>query len=154
MYCLDTSAILHAWRRDYPPDTFRTLWAQLDDMIRAGHIVSPDEVLLELERGGDEIHAWAAGHDNFFVEPDAQVQGVVQHIVDTWPQFVPDESHDGVWADPYVIALASVREATVVTGEVLAPDNARRPKIPNIRRELDVPWLTLLGLLRNEGMTF
>jgi Domain of unknown function (DUF4411) len=154
MYCLDTSAILHAWRRDYPPDTFPTLWSQLDEMIGNGAVIAPDEVLLELERGGDEIHAWAQGHAHMFLEPDEQVQAVVQTIVDTWPHFLPDESHDGVWADPYVVALASVHEATVVTGEVLAPDNASRPKMPNICRELDVPWTTLLGVLRSEGMTF
>ena len=154
MYVLDTSAILHAWRRDYPPDTFPTLWRQLDEMIESGLVVTPDEVLLELERGGDEIHAWAIGHENFVVEPDEQVQAIVRRIVDDWPAFLPEDSHDGVWADPYVIGLASVREATVVTGEVLAPDNARRPKMPNICRELGIDWVTILGLLRNEGMSF
>lgn len=154
MYCLDTSAILHAWRRDYPPDTFPSLWAKLDDMIDNGRIIAPDEVLLELERGGDEIHDWAIGHQAMFVEPDEDMQRVVQEIVDRWPEFLPDESHDGVWADPYVVALAVVREATVVTGEVVAPDNARRPKIPNVCRALGVPHVTLLGVLRAEGLTF
>lgn len=123
-------------------------------MIEEGAVISPDEVLLELERGGDEIHAWAAGHDQMFQEPDEQVQAIVRTIVDRWPEFVPEESHDGVWADPYVIALAVVRGATVVTGEVLAQANARRPKIPNICRALDVPSTTLLGVLRTEGLTF
>lgn len=154
MYCLDTSAILHAWRRDYPPDTFPTLWTRLEELIAAGKVTAPDEVLLELERGGDEVHAWALSQDGLIVEPDERAQGVVQQIVDRWPEFVPDESHDGIWADPYVIAVASVTGATVVTGEVLAPDNARRPKIPNICRNLGVNHMTLLGVLRAEGLTF
>lgn len=79
---------------------------------------------------------------------------MVQEIVDRWPELLPDESHDGVWADPYVVAVAVIRRATVVTGEVLAPDNVRRPKTPNICRELGVPHVTLLGVLRAEGLTF
>jgi Domain of unknown function (DUF4411) len=154
VYCLDTSAILHAWRRDYPPDTFPTLWTRLEELIADGQIIAPDEVVLELERGGDEIHDLAQGQEGLSVEPDGEAQAVVQEIVDRWPEFVPEESHDGIWADPYVIAVASVTGATVVTGEVLAGANARKPKIPNVCHALGIAHTTLLGVLRAEGLTF
>jgi hypothetical protein len=154
MYVIDTSAILHAWRRDYPPDTFPSLWANLEEAIQRGELRSPDEVLLELERGGDDVHEWARQQPDFFVEPDDRIQVVVGVIVDQWPEFVPDESHDGVWADPYIVALASVSDAIVITGEVLAADNARRPKIPNVCRELGVNCSSVLGMLRTEKWVF
>jgi hypothetical protein len=121
-------------------------------MIESGLIVTPDEVLVELERGGDEIHAWATAHDNLGVEPDERVQAIVRRIVDDWPAFLPEDSHDGVWADPYVIGMASVRGATVVTGEVPAPDDALRPRTPDICHELGIDWVTILALLPDEGM--
>ena len=153
MFVIDTSSILHAWRRDYPPDTFPSLWERLEQLARDGILVAPSEVLLELERGGDDVHEWARAQD-LFVEPDTDAQARVTEIVDRWPNFVPDDSHDGIWADPYVVALAAVRTATVVSGEDMAPDNARRPKIPNVCRDLGIPHCTLLGLLRSQGWTF
>ena len=154
MYCIDASSIIHAWRRDYPPDTFPTLWSKLEELVETEALVAPAEVLYELERGGDEVFEWANAQDGFFHEPDDEVQEYVRRIVDQWPDFVPEESHDGVWADPYIIGLAAVRQATVITGELEAAVNARRPKIPNICHELSVPVGNLLLLLRNEGWTF
>ncbi|HUC93057.1 MAG TPA: DUF4411 family protein [Paenibacillus sp.] len=117
MYCIDTSALLHAWRRDYPPDIFGSLWDMLNRLIESRKLIAPDEVLFELERGGDDLYHWAKERDSVFVEPDEEVQQIVKQIVDTYPNFVPQESSDGIWADPYIIALAKVRGLIVVTGE-------------------------------------
>lgn len=154
MYCIDTSSILHAWRRDYPPDRFPSLWRELEALVAAQQLIAPDEVLSELERRDDEVCEWARQNAQMFVEPDGPVQDGVRDIVDRWDTFVPAESYDGVWADPYVIALAQTRAATVVTGEVLVPPNARRPRIPNICQALGVPWMALLGMIRAEDWTF
>jgi|SRR5680860_249136 len=154
MFVIDTSSIIHAWKRDYPPDSFPTLWTRVEGSIGAGEIIAPDEVHLELQRGGDDIYEWAKEQSGFFVEPDDEAQEVVRRIVDDWPDFVPDESHDGVWADPYVIALAYVKKATVVTGENLVPPEARRPKMPNICQKLDVLWVRLLDLIRAKKWSF
>lgn len=154
VFSVDTSSFIHAWRRDYPPDVFPGVWETLANFAAAGLVVSPDEVLIELERGGDEIFDWAKDHREMFLTPDASVQSEVERIVNRWTEFVPNISHDGVWADPYVIALAVVLSGTVVTGETLAGANARAPKIPNICDDLAVPWTTILGLLRSQGLQF
>jgi hypothetical protein len=154
MFVIDTSSIIHGWRRDYPPDTFPSLWQRIERLAQQGILIAPNEVLLELERGGDEIYEWARDQGSLFVEPDGEVQEKVTEIVDRWPAFVPDDSHDGVWADPYVVALAGVRSATVVTGEAIAPPGARRPKIPNICQALGIPCSSLVGLLRSRGWIF
>ena len=116
--------------------------------------MAPEEVLIELERGGDEIYAWAKLHKQMFHQPDETVQAEVERVVNRWTSFVPTVSHDGVWADPYVVAFAVVNHGTVVTGEMLAGANARSPKIPNICDALRVPWTNLLGLLRSQGLQF
>lgn len=154
VFCIDTSAILHGWRRDYPPDVFGSLWQNLGSLADSGILIAPDEVLLELHRGGDDVHAWAESHVTMFHSPDEKVQKEVHRIVNRWRSFVPRASHDGVWADPYVIALASVRGATVVTGEKPVGPNAKKPKIPNICAELGVRHTDLLGLFRALGWQF
>lgn len=119
-YCIDTSSILHAWRRDYPPDVFPGVWLNLEALIASGELISPEDVFLELDRGGDEIYEWAKKHRSMFIQPNEAVQQYVREIVNRYPEFVPAGSRDGIWADPYVIGLAAERHAVVVTGEKLA----------------------------------
>lgn len=154
MYCIDTSALLHAWRRDYPPDIFGSLWDMLDKLIQEERLISPDEVLYELKRGGDEVFKWAKAREAMFIQPDEEVQRVVTQIVDAYPNFVPQESPDGIWADPYIIALAKVRRAIVITGEIAVGRGSKKVKIPNVCAELDVECIDFLQLLRKEGWKF
>lgn len=148
LFCIDTSALIHGWRRDYPPDVFGSVWANIAGLAKSGTLIAPEEVLLELDRGGDELHAWANEHEVMFLPADEHVQVEVAQIVNRWPTFVPSHSRDGIWADPYVIALASVKGATVVTGEKPVGSNAKRLKIPNICIEMGLLYCDLLGLVR------
>jgi len=145
---------LQAWRRDYPPDVFGNVWSKLSDLATSEVLIAPEEVLLELQRREDEVYRWAKAHDSMFLPPEPAVEDQVNTIVNRWPNFLPEDSQDGVWADPYVIALAAARQAVVVTAEILASANARRPKIPNICDSLSIPWTQLLGLLRSQGCKF
>jgi len=153
-FCIDTSSFIHGWRRDYPPDVFPGVWDSLSQFAGNRILIAPDEVFIELERGGDEIYEWAKAHSEMFLQPDKAVQAEVERIVNTWGSFVPTLSHDGVWADPYVIAFAVVNQGVVVTGEGRVGSNARVPKIPNICDSLGVPCTNLLGLLRSQGLRF
>jgi hypothetical protein len=59
-------------------------------------------------------------------------------------------------ADAYVIALAKQHGGIVVTQETSAAEK-RNPKrthyIPDVCRELGIPCISLLGLMRREGWT-
>ena len=33
-FCIDTSAWLDGWARDYPPDVFPSLWEKIDELIK------------------------------------------------------------------------------------------------------------------------
>lgn len=60
-------------------------------------------------------------------------------------------------AEAYVIALAQLRSGIVVTQETSAAEkrNPRRPMfIPDVCRELGLPCISLLGLMRREGWEF
>lgn len=96
MYCIDTSALIHSWRRDYPPDVFQFLWDHLDKLIGQNKLFSSVEVLIELERGGDDIYRWAKERTQIFLEAEEGVQKLLGTIVDNFPSFIPSDSYDGV----------------------------------------------------------
>jgi hypothetical protein len=154
VYSIDSGALIDCWVRKYPPDFLPTLWQQLSDLVAAGTLIAPEEVLLELERGGDELYAWAQARRAAFLPPSAQVQTRVAHIVNAFPTFVPERAPDGIWADPYVVALAQESGGAVVTSELMAPGNARNLKIPNICQTLNVRCLGPLAFFRECGWRF
>lgn len=152
MYSIDASALIDGWRRYYPPDVMPTLWEKLDSLIVNGRMISIDEVKLELKRGGDELYDWVNARNNMFVSPTDGIQENVGRIVNRFQDFVPERVPDGIWADPYVIALAQSNNLTVVTGEKRVQSG--RPRIPNICDALGVNCISLLDLIRQEKWRF
>ncbi|ADG06912.1 conserved hypothetical protein [Kyrpidia tusciae DSM 2912] len=154
MYYMDTSSLITAWREQYPPDVFPSLWVNLDRLIRETRLVSPIDVFYELEKGGDALFRWVKERRGMFIEPDNEIQNIVRHLVNKFPQIIPQFSHTGVWADPWVVALAKVNGAIVVTEEKQASSNATRIKIPNMCIDLGVEHINFLELIRRESWNF
>ena len=154
MYSIDSAALIDAWVRKYPPDFLPSLWDEIAALIEAGTLVSPEEVLLELERGGDDLYEWAREHEHMFHPPTLDLQARVAHIVNAFPSFVPDRAPDGIWADPYVIALGQEVGGAVVTSERLAEPNARHVQIPNVCQSLGIRCITPLEFFRERGWRF
>jgi len=152
VYVIDTSALLDGWIRYYPPDVFPALWSNLEEMIKSGELLSPDEVLLELGQKDDEIHQWAKANSTMFVPLDEEIQSATQEILKQFPRLV-GAMKDRNRADPFVIAVAKVRNATVVTGEK-SSGIRERPRIPNVCDHFEISHLTLLQLIRDKGWTF
>lgn len=145
---------MDGWKRYYPLDVLPSLWIRIDSLIKNDRLIAPIEVKLELKRGGDALYDWACARGRMFREPTDIIQAQIQVIVDQFPDFIPNRSPDGIWADPYVIALAQVNSGIVVTGEKLVDRNARMPKIPNICQAMRVECINLLELIRREGWSF
>ena len=150
-YSIDTSAILEAWRRYYPPDVFPPVWRKLDELIDQGTLIATEEVLHELERKDDEVYEWAQQR-NMFVPTDEAIQLAVTDVLRNHPKLINQrESRSG--ADPFVIALAQVEGCAVLTAEK-PTRSSKRPNIPDVCDALGIPWLTILQLFRNEGWVF
>lgn len=150
-FCLDTSFLVGAWVRNYPPDVFPGLWEALDELIEAEEIVCPDEVLVELGAKEDELHAWAQGRPKLFVPLDHAQMEATTAILKDFPRLV-GELADRNRADPFVIALAVVRGHTVVTEE--RGGSERRPKIPYVCAEMDIRCMNTLEFIRSQGLSF
>jgi predicted nucleic acid-binding protein len=152
VYVIDTSALLDGWVRNYPPDVFPSLWSHLEEMIKAQELLAPDEVLLELSQKDDEVHQWAKVNSAMFVPLDEDVQSATQEILIQFPRLV-GAMKDRNRADPFVIALARIRNADVVTGEK-SSGTGDRPRIPNVCDHFGIGHRTLLQLIRDKGWTF
>ena len=73
LYVIDTSIWIHLGRH-HPPDIFRSLWQEFDSAIAVGTVVSPEEVLHELERGDDTLATSLGARPGLFATLDeAQV---------------------------------------------------------------------------------
>jgi len=136
--------------RNHPPDIFLSLWQRLDGAIVTEDIVSPDEVLQELERGDDALAAMLGSRQGFFVPLDeAQMEAVAAVIREC--RGLVDEEADRGRADPFVVALARVRHGTVVTGERPRRATTAPFKIPDACAHYGIPCLDWFGFLREVG---
>ena len=148
-FSLDTSGILDAWVRHYPPDVFPTIWSSMDVSAKNGEIFVIDEVVRELERKDDDIYKWVKQREAMVVPIDAEVQSQLMEIMSKYSRLV-DTKKNRSGCDPWVIALARARGLTVVTGEK-ATGNLKKPKIPDVCKELGVPCLEIVDFFRKQG---
>jgi len=152
IYCIDTSAIIDAMRRYYPPDAFPGLWEKLELMIESEELIAPKEVLHELSKKDDDTYEWAKNNSKIFIELDEEVQWATSEILNEFPRLVADMSGRN-HADSFVIALARVKGAVVVTNEKRAR-NPKTPKIPDVCEHLDIRCIDLLNLILEKGWRF
>jgi hypothetical protein len=153
-YSIDTSCLVHGWRRAYPPKRFAGLWARIDSLIGEGRLVASIEVYNELEKKDDDIFEWAKERKQaLFREIDDDVQNAVIHIMQTYPKLV-DTGKGKSGGDPFVIAqaLASNPTLTVVTQE--QGGSADKPRIPFVCKSEGITCIDLLLLIEAEDWTF
>jgi hypothetical protein len=147
-YSLDTSVLLNAWWRTYPPDLFPTLWDNIGRLVDNGILIASEEVLEELKKQDDEVLAWANQRARMFVPIDDQVQQVVSTILQSYPRLIDNRSNRS-GADPFIIGLAVVEGCTVITEE-RATGNPLRPKIPDVCSGMGVRCIGLVELIREQ----
>lgn len=155
-YSIDTSAILDAWVRHYPLDTFPSFWSNFKNFANSKTGIASELIKHELKKKDDGCYKWFTENnlDHFFIDIDDRVQEYVVELLKNpnYQRLVEDRK--GInGADPFVIAHAQADNLIVVTGE-RATNNPVKPKIPDVCRELDIQCITILQLMRKEGWTF
>ena len=121
----------------------------MDVSAKNGDIFVIDEVVRDLERKDDDVYKWVRQREAMVVPIDAEVQSHVVEIMSKYGQLV-DTKKNRSGSDPWVIALARARGLTVVTGEK-ATGNLKKPKIPDVCRDLGVPCLEIVDFFRKQG---
>ena len=155
-YSIDTSAILDAWVRHYPLDTFPSFWSNFQTFAKSKSGIASELIKQELKKKDDGCYRWFLDNDidEFFVEINDEVQNNVIELLKNpnYQRLVEDRK--GInGADPFVIAHAQADNLIVVTGE-RATNNPAKPKIPDVCNELGIQCITILELMRKEGWRF
>lgn len=151
-YCLDTSGLLDAWVRWYPPDVFPSFWLKIEDLVDSGRIIASDEVLVELESREDELYKWAKDRRQMFLPLDEDIQILAVKILEQFPRLV-DTRRERSQADPFVIAVAMLHKRIAIAGEK-ASGTAEKPRIPNVCNYFGVEHMGIVQLIRREKWSF
>ena len=152
IYCIDSSAWLDGWVRDYPQDVFPTLWDKLAERVSDGVLKCSEEVYVELKKKDDGIYDWLKARKEVVVPIDEPIQGIVSELLEKYPRLV-DTHRNRSQADPFVIATAEILQGVVVTGEK-PRGNLEVPKIPDVCDARNIRCISFLEMLRELGWKF
>jgi hypothetical protein len=142
--------------RHYPLDVFPGLSTKIGALISAGQFKAVDIVREEIEAVAPAgLKTWAITSGIFVpLVPEIQAEGAA--IEALYPDLADPK---GIYqsADAYLIAHAKLESAIVLSQETSAhekPNAKRRHFIPDVCRDLGVPCINLLGLMRREKWSF
>ena len=154
-YCIDTSALIHAWRRSYPIRNFRAVWERVDDLINEGRLLSSTEVFLELEKRDDDLFNWAKERQDMFIDiEDDELQHRMVEILGRYPRLVDTRKNRSA-ADPFVIALASLYDPPLIVVTQEGPTNkVEKPHIPDVCIAEGLECISILELIKLEDWVF
>ena len=150
-FCVDTSGWLDGWRRNYPPDVFKSLWVKIEALVDEGEIIASEEVYMELAKKDDDLHEWIQARKSMLVRPEVRIQERVAELLSKYPRLVATLKGRSQ-ADPFVIATAIEHRAVVVTGESMG--TAERPRIPFVCQAEGIRCISFLDMIRELGLTF
>lgn len=152
VYSVDTNAFMDWQARYYPTDVFKSLVAHMAALVQAGRLQAAALVHEEIDAvGTPELVGWAKTNAGIFVPSKDLLAGALT-IQDQFPG-LRDPKAEYEEADAYVIELARLRDGIVVTQETPAAEKSRPRRthfIPDVCRELGVPCISLLGMMRRE----
>lgn len=157
-YAIDSSSLIEGLRKTYPKEVFPSLWNKVGEQIELGKIIAPDEVKRELEDFGvDELAKWCNGFPNFFQAEDTDIQNVVTSIM-AHPEhrkLMNLKTPSRYCADMWVIAIAKVRNLTVINEEqFLTSVSPHKNKIPNVCKDLGIPYMNFLDYIKKQNWQF
>lgn len=153
-YSVDTSALIDGLERYYFEDSFPGIWEKVWELVAADRFFISEEVWEEAKKKTGVVRAWCEkdATGKLIVATDVAVTREVKAILEGTPRMVMNMKGRNR-ADPFVVAVARLRGATVVTGEG-SDGTEERPKIPYVCGKLDVPCTRFTDLIRDEGWRF
>lgn len=159
IYIIDTSALIDL--KPYPSDVFKTLWTNIERLIKRARLISPKQVLDELSKKDDVLFKWAKRNRTMFKDLTQNQIVKVKEIVNKFPTLI-DVNKEIQDADPFVISLALITESQqkiilieekkiVITQEVYKENKIN---IPQVCKFYDIEYLNIIELFRRENWTF
>jgi Domain of unknown function (DUF4411) len=158
VFVLDANVFIQAHRRYYAFDLAPKFWTGLVQHAEGGQVESIDRVKSELEKGKDELAAWAGGDfASAFASTDEEsvirAYGNIMNWVSQQGQFSDAAKAEfAQGADGWLVAYAQAKGHVVVTHEVLDLNVRKRVPIPNICQALRVAWVDTFAMMRELGL--
>lgn len=153
-YSFDTSALIDGAERFYPIDNFPALWENLDQLITEGRLRISEEAWTESVAADAPLKEWlteeGADRERAKHVTDAAIAGVAGAIAAAYPNWSKKGGRNG--ADPFVIAVAEVVSAKVISGE--QNGGPGKPKIPYVCSQRGTPHGALVDVIRDEQWRF
>jgi hypothetical protein len=150
VYSVDSSALIHAYRRIYRPKNFGFVWDGFAKLIDEGRFKSSIEVYNELQKKDDELFAWCKERkERMFVEIDDATQAIVAKIMAAHPKLV-DTVKGRSGADPFVIALA---KSTTPQMCVVTEEYPGKERIPDVCDAQNIDHCGVADLIEKEEWT-
>lgn len=145
IYIIDASSLITPMNLRYPPAVFKTLWDKMSDSLADGTIISSEVVLVELEKGSDDLVKWAKKYKNAFQPVTSEEAEEMAKILTKYPKLV-DATLGAESADPYLIAKAKMGGDffTLVSEESKTKPN----KIPYVCKLEGVKCIDFITMLK------
>jgi predicted nucleic acid-binding protein len=164
IYCIDTNALIHSWQFWYARQTHPTLWNAVERLGASGRLKMPEQVLDELGEKEDDLYTWCRNREEALVaEATNETEEAYRTLVNRYPEMTGTLGVGADYADLYVVAVAAVNDATVVTNEDRGFERhptMRRQRsrsnyeITNVCHDESIPFIRAYGLVRREGWVF
>lgn len=147
-YVIDTSVWLDL-AKHYPADipVFTPIWTGLDGMIASGRLRAPLEVKGELVGRDDWIANHVKARPELFHPLTEELQDALIKVVARYEITPPDGTE--TQCDEFVVALALLLQACVLTQEKRRKHKTGRPKIPDACDGFGLEWVPLLDFIRH-----
>jgi len=152
VYSLDSSALIFAWTDAYVISEFESFWKRMEGLVARGRAVITEEVFEELAKKDDQLYAWIRARPGMIAPHTDDVQAGASTILTSHPLLIKAMGVNRSGADPFVIALAKCRGATVISQE--QPGSTSKPKIPDVCRAYKIPCERLRFLIATERWRF
>ncbi len=151
VYAFDANVFIELQRRQ-PMDIYRSVWRKVGELMEKGTIISSQEVYEEILKGDDELKSWIKSRENYFLESSVEIQKTVRDILKDFRGLVEGGKRVN-GADPFIIALAKINHAIVVTEEIPTRD-LNSPHIPDVCEQLGINFTNFVGFSRDMQLSF
>jgi len=143
IYCLDANVLIQAWNTYYNPKFCPDYWNILIKLGKYRTIFVPEVVLEEITRTEDDLTQWLKASK-------IPIEKYSEPVISSWKEILSNPVHKKLVdsakgrsiADPWVVAHALHRNATVVTKEEkITASSSKRIKIPNVCENMGIRWI-------------
>ena len=166
LFLLDSSIFITPHRLYYPFDIAQSFWNQFEERLKLDNVFVLDKVVSEVTKCEDELSDWINNLEDFHpfsVKSPAILNNYSEVLSYVQQCELYQETAFRNWArseiaDPWLIAAAMEKDATIITAEepagsgLSANNAAKNAKIPDVAKHFGIKCETLFYFMRQTGI--